>query len=69
MAKTRSSAEVWLIGKGTGELSVSHLPTNGDVLRLLMFFHIEKKSPLKEAAAIVMSKVLEIWQHARIPHG
>jgi hypothetical protein len=68
MAKTRSCAEVWLIGKGIEKLSGSHLPTNGDVLRLMMFFHIDKKSPLKEAAASVISKVFEIWERARIPH-
>ena len=68
MSKTRSSAEVWLIGKGTGELSGFHLPTNADVLRLLMFIHVQGKFPLKEAAALTVSKVSEIWQRARIPH-
>jgi hypothetical protein len=68
MAKTRSSAEVWLIGKGTYELSGSHLPSNGDVLRLLMLFHVENKATLKEAAASAVSKVFEIWEKARIPH-
>src|SRR6476469_4845798 len=66
-AKTRSSAEVWLIGKGTKELSASHLPTNGDVLRLMMFYHVEEKSPLKAAAASAVSKVTEVWERARIP--
>jgi len=40
MSKTRSSAEVWLMGKGTEELSGSHLPTNSDAFRLLLFFHV-----------------------------
>src|SRR6218665_105848 len=39
MSKTRSSAEVWLMGKGTEELSGSHLPTNADAFRLLLFFY------------------------------
>jgi hypothetical protein len=68
MTKRRSSAEVWLIGKGTEELPGSHLPTNADVLRLLMFFHVHRKSALKEAAALAVSKVIKIWQRARIPH-
>ena len=68
MAKTRSSAGVWLIGKGTEELSGSHLPTNGDVLRLMMFYHVEKKLPVKAAAASAMAKVIEIWDRARIPY-
>src|SRR6218665_3608212 len=38
MSKTRSSAEVWLMGKGTEELSGSHLSTNADAFRLLLFF-------------------------------
>src|SRR6218665_3288561 len=54
MSKTRSSAEVWLIGKGTEEL-----PTNADVLQCLMFFHVHGKSPLKEAVALAVSKVSE----------
>src|SRR6218665_242128 len=61
MSKTRSSAEVWLIGKGADEqlLPGSHLPTNADVLKYIMFFHGQGKSPLKEAAALVISKVSE----------
>src|SRR6218665_882218 len=40
MSKTRISAEVWLVGKGTEELSGSHLSTNADAFRLLLFFHV-----------------------------
>jgi len=36
MSKTRSSAEVLLMGKGTEELSGSHLLTNADAFRLLL---------------------------------
>jgi len=68
MAKTRSSAEVWLLGKGIDRLPGSHLPTNGDALRLLMFFHIEHKLTLKEAASSTLSHVIQLWQRARIPH-
>ena len=57
MSKIRSSAEVWLIGKGTEKLPGSHLPTNADILQCLMFFHVQGKSPLKEAAALTVSKV------------
>jgi len=41
ISKTRSSAEAWLIGKVTEEISGSHLPTNADVLRLLTFFSVQ----------------------------
>jgi len=67
MAQTRNSAEVWLLGKGTDQLSRSHLPTNGDALRLLMFFHTEQKLTLKEAASRSVSRVIQLWQRARIP--
>src|SRR6218665_4182182 len=40
LSKTRSSAEVWLMGKGTEELSGSNLPTNADAFRLLLFFYV-----------------------------
>src|SRR6218665_2339621 len=40
LSKTRSSAEVWLMGKGTEDLSGSHLPTNADAFRLLLFFYV-----------------------------
>ena len=59
MSKTRSSAEVWLIWKGTEELPGSHLPTNADVLQCLMFFHVQGMSPLKEAAVLAISIVSE----------
>jgi len=56
MANTRSSSEAWLIGRGRDQLSGSHMPTNGDALRLMMFFHIDQKLTLKEAASICVSR-------------
>jgi len=40
MSRTRSNAEVWLMGKSTEELSGSNLPTNVDSFRLPLFFHV-----------------------------
>ena len=69
MAQTRSSAEVvWLLGKGTDQLSGSHLPSNGDALRLLIFLHTDQKLSLKEAASSSVSHIIEMWQKARIPN-
>lgn len=68
MRTSRSSAAVWLIGKGSKELSGSHLPTNGDALRIMMFYHIEDKMKLKQAAAVAVSKMFEVWERARLPH-
>jgi len=62
MAKTRSSAKLWLLGMGTDELSSSHH------LQLMMKLHSGENFLLKEAAQLDMSKVLAIWQQARIPH-
>ena len=66
MAKTSSSAEVWLLWMGTDELSSSHLPTKGKVLKLMIKLHSGENIPLKEAAQLAMSKVLAIWQRACI---
>ena len=68
MTQTRSSAEVWLLGKSTDHLSGSHLPTNGDALRLLIFLHNQQKLTLKEAAYSSVSRVIQLWQRARIPY-
>ena len=57
-----------MIGQKTEELSGSHLPANGDVLPLMMFYNAEKKLPVKAAAASAMAKVIEIWDQARIPY-
>jgi len=47
MAKTRSSAEVWLLVTGTYQLSGSHLQTNrvslALSLQLSMFLHNEQQ--------------------------
>ena len=37
LSKTRSSAEVWLMGKGTEELSGAHLPTQQ--MQMLLDFY------------------------------
>ena len=43
MESTRSSAEVSLLRMGTDELSNSHLPADGDVLKLMMKFLNDEK--------------------------
>jgi len=74
MSKTRSSAEVWLMGKGTEELSGSHLPTNADAFRLLLFFHVHgilvtgggQRSYWecqKLAVELIRNKPKPVWAH------
>ena len=58
MSKTRSSAEVWLMGKGTEELSGSNLPTNADAFRLLLFFHVHGTHPWWTKILLKMPKIV-----------
>lgn len=64
---TRSSAAVWLVGKGTKLLSSSRLSTNGDVLRCLLFHHQEEHLNVNESIRLTIIELMEIWQKARIP--
>ena len=67
MAVTRRNAEVWLLGKGSEELSSARLASNGDALRLLMYYHVDGRCSVKQSAYHAVEKMLEIWQRARIP--
>jgi hypothetical protein len=66
-ANTRSSSEVWLIGKATNELSSSRLATNGDVLRCLLFYHLEEHLTVKESIKRTIQQLTELWERAKIP--
>lgn len=66
-AVTRSSAEVWLLGKATKQLSSSRLATNRDVLLCLQFHHLEDHKTVKESIHYTIQEVLAIWSNARIP--
>jgi len=67
MATTRSSAEVWLVGKPTQTLSTARLPSRGDVLRRLLFHHIEEKQEVKKSIRATIEAVLVIWERGKIP--
>lgn len=67
MTITRSAAEVWLLGKSTETLSTARLPTRGDVLRLLLFHHLEKNTDIKPSIRATAEAVLRIWERGRIP--
>lgn len=64
---TRSSSEVWLIGKPTESLSKARLPSKGDILQRLIFHHINNKLGLKKGIRATVEDVLEIWGMAKIP--
>jgi hypothetical protein len=64
---TRSSAEVWLIGKASKQLSSSRLATNGDVLRCLLFHHLEEHLTIKDSIHHTIQELIVMWNKARIP--
>ena len=64
---TRSSSEVWLVGKSTKELSSARLSTNGDVLRCLTFYHLEEHLTVKESIRRTIQQVTELRDKAKIP--
>ena len=63
---TRSSPDVWLLGKPTANLSHAHLPTKGDTLRIVMFHHQEEKATLSGSFRLAAHALLEVWNKARI---
>src|SRR5215469_7417663 len=64
---TRSSAEVWLLGKGMNKLSNARLPTCSDVLRLVQYHHHSEAHTLRKSYNISCEEVLKVWERARIP--
>ena len=64
---TRSSAEVWLLGKGMNKLSNARLPTCSDVLRLVQYHHHSEAQTLRKSYNIACEEVLKVWERARIP--
>src|SRR5215469_12909813 len=64
---TRSSAEVWLLGKGMNKLSNARLPTCSDVLRLVQYHHHSEAQTLRKSYNIACEEVLKVWERAQIP--
>lgn len=57
--KTRSKTEVWLFGETVDKIKTTKLPSNGDILRPLLFLTKCKKS-VKGACNIVYSGIYKI---------
>ena len=66
-AATRSSAEVWLVGKATNQLSSARLATKGDAIRCLLFYHLEEYLTVKDSIHRTIEDISMIWSKARIP--
>ena len=67
MTATRSSAEVWLVGKPTNVLSTARLPSQGDVLRMILYHHLEQHQEIKPSIRSTAEAVVNIWERGRIP--
>lgn len=64
MAKNRG---FYLLKESHEKLLGSKLPSNGQVLGVLLHHHYNKKKCLKESANIVLLELYEFWEKARIP--
>lgn len=66
-AATRSSAEVWLVGKATNHFSSARLATKGDAIRCLLFYHLDEHLTVKDSIHRTVKDISIIWSKARIP--
>lgn len=67
---TRSSTEVWLVGKLIPVLDIEHfkqLPTAGQVLRRLFFDLKINKLSLSKSSLNITDEILLLWNAANIP--
>ena len=67
MAVTRSQTCLHLIGEPCEEFNGRNLPTVRDVLKVYFHQHKVLAVSQKEAINVVMQKVCEIWNKARVP--
>ena len=64
---TRAASSVWLVGVTDENFKTSKLPSRGEVLKVLFHHHVKKKETLKNSIENTASKLLAIWDMARIP--
>lgn len=58
---TRSRKKIWLIGSPSPTFSGQKLPSKGEVLRYLMFHHVEMKESLSESVRKTADSLHRIW--------
>ena len=63
---TCSASPIWLVGGTNEQFQTSKLPSRGDVLKVLFYYHTDKKLSLKDSIDKAASLLLPIWQMARI---
>ena len=64
---TRSSSSIWLVGATNETFQTSKLPSRGDILKVLFYYHTDEAMSLKESIDKSVSLLLPIWEMARIP--
>lgn len=65
---TRSTNSIWLVGATNESFQASKLPSIGDTLKVLFYYHTDKKMSLKDSIdKCVLLLLLPIWEMARIP--
>ena len=67
MVNTRSSSEVWLIGKPTKTLSTYQLPSREEALWMHLFHHLVEKKEVKKSNQSTVEAILTIWERSRVP--
>jgi len=65
--RTRAATSIWLIGGTDDQFKTSKLPSRGEVLKVLLHYHIDEKMSLKDSINKTVSMLLQIWEMARIP--
>ena len=64
---THSSPSVWLVGKPVKDIICSGLPTKLNVLKTLMYYHLEECKTVDESAKLAIQSTLTYWEKAHIP--
>ena len=64
---TRSASSIWLVGATNETFQTSKLPSRGDILKVLFYYHTDEAMSLKESIDKSVSLLLPIWEMARIP--
>lgn len=65
--ETRSQSELYLLGQPVTELCSIRLASNGEALGLFCQLHLSNKLQKRQASSMVVEKVTDVWNRARIP--
>jgi len=63
----RQNTNIWLTGQHLERITGSKLPSNGDILRRLLFLIRNEKKTVRESSSVIIQELLYFWKCARIP--